>query len=113
MDDLNKDISDFKTDPSGLKSDFSKLEADIQVTRNINSKLSERLVTMEGKCYVNEQYSSKERLEISGTPASVADNGLESKVLEIAEETDVPAHHALVGDWVIVYPQNARQRKSL
>ena len=58
LDDLKKDISDFKSDPSGLKSDFSKLEADIQVNRNINSKLSERLVTMERKCCANEQYSS-------------------------------------------------------
>ena len=58
LDDLKKDISDFKSDPSGLKSAFSKLEADIQVNRNINSKLSERLVTMERKCYANEQYSS-------------------------------------------------------
>ena len=103
LDDLKKDISDFKSDPSGLKSDFSKLEADIQVNRNINSMLSESLVTMERKCYANEQYSSSERLEISGTPGSVADNGLESNVLEIVEETDVPVHPALVGDWVIVH----------
>ena len=47
LDDLKKDISDLKIDLSGQKSDFYKLEADIQVTRNVNSKLSERLVTME------------------------------------------------------------------
>ena len=47
LDDLKKDISDLKIDLSGLKSDFYKLEADIQVTRNVNSKLSERLVAME------------------------------------------------------------------
>ena len=43
--DLKKDIS--KCDLSGLKSYFSKLEADIQVSRNVNYKLSERHVTME------------------------------------------------------------------
>ena len=47
LDDLKKDISDLKSDLSELKSDFSKLEADIQVSRNVNSKLSERLLTME------------------------------------------------------------------
>ena len=72
LDDLKKDISDLKSDLYGLKSDFSKLELDIQVTRNKNSKLSERLVTME-RCYANEQYS---RRECSGIPASVADDGL-------------------------------------
>ena len=81
LDDLKKDMSNLKSDLSGLKSDFSKLEAD---------RLSERLVTMERRCYANEQYSRRECLEISGIPASVADKDLESKVLEILEETDVP-----------------------
>ena len=47
LNDLKKDISDLKCHLSGLKSTFSKLDADIQVNRNINSKLSEKLVTME------------------------------------------------------------------
>ena len=64
LDDLKKDISGLKSDLSGLMSDFSKLEADIQVTRNVNCKLSEKLVTMERKCYTNEQYSRRECLEI-------------------------------------------------
>ena len=50
LDDLRKDILYLKSDLSGLKSDFAKLEADIKVTRNVNSKLSERLVTMEKRC---------------------------------------------------------------
>ena len=98
LDDLKKDISDLKSDLSGLKSDFSKFEADMQVTRNVNSKISERLVTMERRCYANEQYSSRECLEILGIPASVADNDLDSKVLEILEEIDVPIDPTLVED---------------
>ena len=77
LDDLKKNILNLKSDLSGLKSGFSKLEADIQVTRNVYSKLSERLVTIERKCYANKQYARKEYLEMSGIPASVADNGLE------------------------------------
>ena len=50
LDDLKKDISDLKSDLSGLKLDFSKFEADIQVSRNVNSKLTERLVTMQRRC---------------------------------------------------------------
>ena len=64
LDDLKQNIADLKSDLSGLKSDFSKLAAYMQVTRNVNSKLSERLVTMERMCYANEQCSRKERLEI-------------------------------------------------
>ena len=96
--DLKKDISDLKSDLSGLKSDFSKLEADIKVSRNVNSKLSERLVTMERRCYANEQYSGRECLEISVIPSSVADKDLEWKVLEILEEIDAPIDLTLVED---------------
>ena len=39
-------FSDLKSNLSGLKADFSKLEADIQVSRNVNSELSEKLVTI-------------------------------------------------------------------
>ena len=65
LEDLKKDIFDLKSDLCGLKYDFSKLEADVQVTRNVNSKLSERILTMQRRCYANEQYSRKECLEIS------------------------------------------------
>ena len=98
LDDLKKDISDLKIDLSGLKSDFSKFEPDMQVTRNVNSKIPERLVTIERRCYANEQYSSIECLEILGILASVADNDLESKVLEILEEINVPIDPTWVED---------------
>ena len=54
---------------------------------------------MERRCYANEQYSRRKCLEISGIPASVADNGLESKFLEILEEIDIPIDPNLVEDY--------------
>ena len=98
LDDLKKDISDMKTDLSGLNSGFSKREAYIKVARNVNSKLSERLVTMERRSYTNKQYSRSKCLEMLGIPASVADNSLEVKVLEVLEEIDVPIDPTLVED---------------
>ena len=95
--DLKKDISDLKSDVSGVNSDFSKLEADIQGARNENSKPSKRFVTMK-RCYANEQYSWRECLEILGIPAIIADNDLESNVLEILEEIDAPIDPALAED---------------
>ena len=62
LDDLKKDISDLKYGLFGIKSDFSKLKADIQVSRNVSSKLSERLVKMKRRCYANKQYSRRECL---------------------------------------------------
>ena len=58
---------------------------------------------MERRYCANEQYSRRECLEISGIPASVADNGFESKVLEILEEIDVPIDTSLVEDCHCLY----------
>ena len=44
LNDSKKDTSDLKNDLSGLNSDFSKPEADMQVTRNVNTELSERWI---------------------------------------------------------------------
>ena len=65
---MKKDISDSKNDLFVLKSDFSKLEADMSVTRNVKTKLPEKLVTMARRCYAcyaNKQYSRRECLQMS------------------------------------------------
>ena len=54
---------------------------------------------MERRCYAKEQYSRRKCLEISGIPASAADNGLESNILEILEEIDIPIDPNLVEDY--------------
>ena len=54
---------------------------------------------MERRCYSNEQYSRRKCLEISGIPASAADNGLESNILEILEEIDIPIDPNLVENY--------------
>ena len=53
---------------------------------------------METICYANNQYSRKECLEISGIPASFADDRLESKVLEILQENEVSIDPSLFED---------------
>ena len=53
---------------------------------------------MKRRFYATEQYSRRDYLEIWGVSASVADNDIESKVLEILEEIDVPTDPTLVED---------------
>ena len=53
---------------------------------------------MERRCCANGQYSRRECQEISSISASVADNDLEPKVLEILEEIDVSIDLNLVED---------------
>ena len=49
-----------------LKTEFTKKESDLAISRNRNVKLVERLVVTERKCRANQQYSRRECLEISG-----------------------------------------------
>ena len=65
---------------------FEKLQSDLAVAKQVNSVLSERLVSMKRKCWANAQYSRRECLELVGVPLSFSDGDLEEKVLKIFEE---------------------------
>ena len=62
----NSILDDLKINFDELKTKFTKLEADLNISKNVNSKLSDRLINAEKKCFANEQYSRRECLEISG-----------------------------------------------
>ena len=72
-----------------LKTKFTKMESDLAISRNVNTKLVERLVVTERKCWANEQYSRRECLEISGIPESVSDDALEDKIQGVLRGIDV------------------------
>ena len=93
-------LDDLKNNFDKLKTRFTKLAlaADVNISRNVNSKLSDRLINVERKHFANEQYSRRECLQISGIPPSVKDNELETKALTILEEIDAPVDVGLLGD---------------
>ena len=66
-------LDELKNDLNELKTKFCKLESDLQISRNVNHKLSDKLVVLERKCHANEKYSRRECLEISSIPAEVGD----------------------------------------
>ena len=47
-----------------LNDNFSKLETNVQIAKNINNLLSQRVVGLERQCWANAQYSGRECLEI-------------------------------------------------
>ena len=69
-----------------LNDNFSKLEADLTVAKNISNLLSQRVVDLERQCWANAQYSRRECLEVVGIPRSVGDNILEEKVIQVFEK---------------------------
>ena len=79
-------LEDVKNNFDELKTKFTILEADLNTSRNVNSKLSDKLINVEPRNLANEQYSRRECLEISGIPSSVKDNELETKILIILKK---------------------------
>ena len=49
--------------------------------KNVNSKLHERVVALERRCWGNSQYSRREFLEITGAPDSISNDDLEETTL--------------------------------
>ena len=69
-----------------LNESFSKLQAEVSVTKQVNTLLSSRLVSTERQCWLNSQYSRQECLDIVGIPSEVEVDALEEKVLAIFEK---------------------------
>ena len=80
MDAVNREIMD---QIRKFNENFEKLQSELIVVKQVNSVLSERLVSMELQCWANAQYSRRDCLELVGVPRSVSDGELEEKVLKI------------------------------
>ena len=85
-------INNIKTDLSELRKYYEKLESDVIITKQVNTKFCDKMKFLERQCWANEQYSRRECLKISGVPESVAVNHLEGKVLKLLEKFDVEVH---------------------
>ena len=69
-----------------LKDNFSKLEADVKIAKNIYNLLSQGEVDLDRQSWANAQYSRRECLEIVSIPRSVDGNSLEEKVIQVFEK---------------------------
>ena len=63
-----------------LSVNFSKLQADVKVAKNINNLVSQRVVDLERQCWALAQYSSRECLGIIDILCYVDDNSFREKV---------------------------------
>ena len=64
---------------------FSKLQAKISLTKQVNTLLSSRLVSIENQYWLNAQYSKQECAYIIGIPSEVKADAFEEKVVVIFE----------------------------
>ena len=94
--------NDIKTDLSELRKYYEKLESDVIITKQLNTKLCDKMKFLEHQCWANEQYSKRGCLEISDVPESFVVNDLEGKVLKLLEKIDVGVHpdHIEACNWI-------------
>ena len=79
-----------------MKTELCKIESDLHISRNVNDKLSDKLLVLEWKCQAYEQCSRRECLKILGILAEVGDKDIE--VLEILDTVNTPINMNLVKD---------------
>ena len=87
---------------SDLKKDFEQLRSDLSVTKLVNTKLKEKVVSLERQTWRNSQYSRRECLELSGIPETIENKDLEGTLLGIFEKLDVMVDPSNVEDchWI-------------
>ena len=79
-------ITNLTNEGKDLLGYFKKLEVDLAVTKNVSSKLMERVVQTERQCWDNSQYSRRDTIEVLGIPSFIRDQDLEDKVHNVFRE---------------------------
>ena len=79
-----------------------KLTSELVITKNVNSRLEERIINLEKNQAKGEQYSRRNNVELSGIPNSICDEDLENTVINICKESginvdarDIEGYHRL------------------
>ena len=78
-----------------LNVSFSKLQAEVSVTKQVKTVVSSKLFSIERQWWLNAQYSRRECLEIAGILREVEADALEEKVVAIIEKLgcNIPTKH--------------------
>ena len=69
-----------------LSETITKLSPELSITKNTNTLLSSRLVTLERQCWANAQYSRLDCLDMLAFLMKVSGEVLEEKVLNIFDK---------------------------
>ena len=83
-------LNNMNSELLGLKNKFTKLESDLEISRNVNNKLVDQVTKLEWKSWENEQYSKRECIEISGISQSIEQLDLEKTLLNVFDKIDAP-----------------------
>ena len=76
---FNSTLANIDKDMVELRNDFKKLVADLAISRSVNNKQRDRIISLERQCWSNSQYSRRECLEMTGLPDNINSEDLEKK----------------------------------
>ena len=82
-------LAGIRNELSDIRKDFEQLRSDLLITKLVNNKLKEKVVSLERQTWSNSHYSRRECLELSGIPETFENKDLEGTVLSIFEKLDV------------------------
>ena len=63
-----------------------KIRSELAVVKNVNTKLEERIISLEKSQAKSEQYSRRNDTELSGNPNDIPENNLEKVVINICHD---------------------------
>ena len=89
QDNFNQYLKCIKKDLSEIRKNFSKLEAELAVTKEVNNVLHNQMIQVEMKSWSNQQYSRRDCLEINSIPERLIDSLLEETALNTFKELGV------------------------
>ena len=89
QDNFNQYLKCIKKDLSEIRKNFSKLEAELAVTKEVNNVLRNQMIQVEMKSWSNQQYSRRDCLEINSIPERLIDSLLEETALNTFKELGV------------------------
>ena len=72
-----------------ISAENRKLTSELVITKNVNSRLEERIINLEKNQAKGEQYSRRNNVELSGIPNSICDEDLENTVINICKESGI------------------------
>ena len=102
QDKFNSTLANINEGIGELKYKFQKLESELVVSKSVNSNFCKKITTLERQCWANNQYSTREYLEISGIPDNIENKDLENLTLKIFGKIDISVDPENVEDchWV-------------
>ena len=85
-----------------MKYKFEKLEAELAVSKSVDSNLCEKITTLKRQFWASNQYSRRKCLDISGIPENIENEDLENLTLQLLEKIDISVDPENIEDchWV-------------